>query len=102
VSGDSREAHNFFAIISTNPNKPYPVDYMIGKENGNAAFLITFIKYLIATSFFVLRKILVMDNAAIHTGADKAAIVEDLLWDFINNGEPLHVLVVYLPARAQN
>ncbi len=40
-----------------------------------------------------------MDNAAIHTVAE-ARIVEDLLWEFILDGEPLHVLVVYLPAQA--
>ena len=99
VSGDFREAYNSFAIISTNPNKPYPVDYMISKENGSAASFVTFIEYLIATRFFVYGEILVMDNAAIHTGAE-AGMVEDLLWEFILDGEPLHVLVVYLPARA--
>jgi hypothetical protein len=44
-------------------------------------------------------KILVMDNAAIHTGAE-AEIVEDLLWYMVVDGRPLNVLVVYLPARA--
>jgi hypothetical protein len=70
---------------------------MIGKENGSAASFVTFIEYLIATRFFVHGEILVMDNAAIHTGAE-AGIIEDLLWEFILDGEPLHVLVVYLPA----
>jgi transposase len=99
VSGDFREAYNLFAIISTNPHKPYPVDYMIGRENGNAASFVAFIEYLIWTRFFAHDEILVMDNAAVHTGAE-AAMVKDLLWDIIVNGEPLHVLVVYLPARA--
>jgi hypothetical protein len=99
VSGDFREAYNLFAIISNNPNKPYPVDYMIGRENGNAASFVAFIEYLIATRFFAHDEFLVMDNAAIHMGAE-AAIVEDLLWDIVVDGEPLHVLVIYLPARA--
>jgi transposase len=99
VRGDFREAYNLFAIISTNPHKPYPVDYMIGRENGNAASFVALIEYLIGTRFFAHDEILVMDNAAIHTGAE-AVIVVDLLWDIIVNGEPLHVLVVYLPARA--
>jgi hypothetical protein len=51
--------------------------------------------------FFAHDEILVMDNTAIHTGAE-ASIVEDLLWDIVVDGEPLHVLVVYLPARAPN
>jgi hypothetical protein len=40
-----------------------------------------------------------MDNAAIGRGAE-AAIIKDLLWDIVVDGEPLHVLMVYLPARA--
>jgi hypothetical protein len=97
VSGDFREAYNLFAIISTNPDKPYPIDYMIGRENDNAASFVAFIEYLIGTRFFLHNKILVMDNAAIHTDAE-AEIVEDLLWDMVVDGRPLNVLVVYLPA----
>jgi hypothetical protein len=40
-----------------------------------------------------------MDSAAIHMGTG-AAIVKDLLWVIVLNGEPLHVFVVYLPAWA--
>jgi hypothetical protein len=99
VSGDFRKAYNLYAIISTNPDKPYPIDYMIGRENGNAASFVAFIEYLIGTRFFLHDKILVMNNAAIHTGAE-ADIVEDLLWDMVVDGRSLNVLVVYLPARA--
>jgi hypothetical protein len=99
VSGDFREAYNLFAIILTNPDKPYPIDYMIRRENGNATSFIAFIKHLIGTSFFLHDKILGMDNAAIHTGAE-ADIAEDLLWDMVVHGRPLNVLVVYLPTRA--
>jgi hypothetical protein len=98
VSGEFREAYNLFAIISTNPDKPYTIDYMIGRENGNAASFVAFIEYLIGTRFFLHNKILVMDNAAIHTGAE-AKIAEDLLWDMVVKRRPLNVLVVYLPAR---
>jgi hypothetical protein len=72
---------------------------MIGQENGNAAFFVAFIEYLIATRSFAHDKILVMDNAAVCTGAE-AVIVEDLLWNIVVDGEPLYVLVVYLPAQA--
>jgi transposase len=99
VSGDFREAYNLFAIISNNPDKPHPIDYMIGRENGNAASFVAFIEYLLGTRFFLHDEILVMDNAAIHTGAE-AAIVDDLLWNMVVDGRPLHVFVVYLPARA--
>jgi transposase len=99
VRRDFREAYNLFAIILENPDKPYPIDYMTGRENGNAASFVAFIEYLIATRFFFHDEILVIDNAAIHAGAE-AEIVEDLLFDFILDGRPLNVLVVYLPARA--
>jgi hypothetical protein len=51
---------------------------MIGRDNGNATSFVAFIEYMIGTRFFLHNKILVMDNAAIHTGG-KAEIVEDLL-----------------------
>ena len=40
-----------------------------------------------------------MDNAAIHTGG-AAENIEDLLWETIIDGAPLHVLVIYLPTRS--
>jgi hypothetical protein len=70
---------------------------IVGRENGNAASFVAFIDYHIGTRFFAHDEILVMDNAAIYTGPE-AAIVKDLLWDIVVDGEPLHVLVVYLPA----
>jgi hypothetical protein len=91
VSGDFREAYYLSAIILTNLDKPYPTDYMIRREDGNAASFVAFIEYLIG-------KILVMDNAAIHTGAE-AGIVEDQLSNMIVDGWPLNVLVLYLPAQ---
>jgi hypothetical protein len=99
VSGDFRDAYNLFSIILANLDLPYLIDYMIGRDNGNAASFVAFIEYLISTSFFFHYEILVMDNAAIQTGAE-AESVEDLLWDMVVDGWPLHVLVVYLPARA--
>jgi hypothetical protein len=53
VRGDFREAYNLFAILLTNPpDKPYPVDYKIRGENGNAASFVVFIKYLIGKNDF--------------------------------------------------
>jgi hypothetical protein len=79
---DEKHLVNKDMLRNPNPNKPYPVDYMIGCENGYAASFVAFIFYLIATRYFAHGKILVMDNAAIHTGAE-AAIVKDLLWDIV-------------------
>ena len=43
-------------------------------------------------------EILVMDNAAVHTGKE-AQMVNDLLWDTVVDDRPLKLLVVYLPPR---
>ena len=45
---------------------------------------------------FPHHKILVMDNAHIHTNG-KAEIGSDLLWNIKQDDEPLHVAIVYLP-----
>jgi hypothetical protein len=56
VSGHFSEAYNVFAIISTNPDKPYPVGYKIRGENGNPASFMAFIEYLIGTRVFFSRQ----------------------------------------------
>ena len=99
VSGNFREAYNMIAIISANPNKARPIDYILGKENGTAAVFTSYIEHLIAHGWFEHGDILMMDNALIHTGA-KAEIVADLLWSVEFNGQPLNVLVVPLPTRS--
>ena len=67
--------------------------YSIGEENGTTASFTAYIEYLIAINWFQAGDILIMDNAAIHTGGE-AAIVADILWEFAR------VLVVPLPTRA--
>jgi transposase len=44
-------------------------------------------------------KILIMDNAAVHTGGE-ARDLEEWFWEKIVDGRPLHVLVIYLPMRS--
>jgi hypothetical protein len=98
VSGDFRNAHNIFAVVSGSPNKLRSMDYHITKENGNATNFVAFIKQLIIGGFFEHHEILVMDNARIHT-AGEADCVEYHLWNTPIDGRPLHVKVVYLPTR---
>ena len=57
-----------------------------------------FIRYLLECRFFRKGDILVMDNVAIHVG-HKAVDVDRHLWNHIQDGEPLNVLVVFLPLR---
>jgi hypothetical protein len=51
VSGDFREAYNIMAVISSNPDKPYPIDYTIAEENGTSEAFVGFMTYLIAKRF---------------------------------------------------
>ena len=99
VTGNFRMAYNLIAIISPSLNKPLPVHYVLGEDNGTAANFTAYIEYLITIDWFERGDILIMDNAAIHCGAE-ATILEDLLWTTPLDGVPLNVLVVYLPARA--
>jgi hypothetical protein len=51
ISGDFCEAYNLLAIISSNPKKPSPIHYLIGKESGN---LILFAALTLCNSFLVV------------------------------------------------
>lgn len=99
VAGDFRTRWNLIAAISGCVLKPRPIAYTIAEENGTAAAFLTFIEQLISTRYFRHNEVLVMDNAAIHKGG-AADIVEDLLWETIQDGMPLNVCVVFLPTRS--
>ena len=99
VTGNFRHAYNMISIISANPGKLSPIDYVLGEDNGMAASFTAYIEHLIGKQWFERGDVLIMDNAAIHTGAE-ASIVVDLLWTVELDDEPLNVLVVPLPTRA--
>jgi hypothetical protein len=85
VSGDFREAYNPLAIISSNPTKPLSIHYVIGKENGNSASFAAYIMELISSRWFEHGDVLILDNAAIHSGGD-AGNVEDYVGDTVVDG----------------
>jgi hypothetical protein len=91
--------HNLFAVVSVNPEKLHRIEWIIGRENGDSHCFVAFVKHLIPSGWFRHDEVLVMDNAAIHTGGD-ADIVEDLLWDTVIEGPALNVLAVFLLTRA--
>jgi hypothetical protein len=99
VSGDFRETYSLMAVISANPDKKKHVEYHIDTLNGDSIVFYCFISYLISSGWFLHNEILIMENATIHTGG-AADVVNDLLWDTIIDGLPLHVLVIYLPTRS--
>jgi transposase len=60
-----------------------------------------FICSLITVGYFLHNKVLVMDNATIHTGGG-AENIRELLWNTVIsgrgiNGRALNILVIYLP-----
>jgi hypothetical protein len=72
VSGDFRETYNLIACISGNPLKEKPVVYTIGKENGTATAFVAFCEMMVMSGWLRHDEIIVMDNAAIHTGGAAA------------------------------
>ena len=71
VNGDFRDSFNLMAVISACPTKPKPVAYRIGRDNGNAAAFLAFINFLLEQDWFQRNDVLIMDNAAIHTGGGR-------------------------------
>jgi transposase len=84
------------AVISLNPDKPVPMDYSIGEGNGTSEAFVGFMTYLIAKRFLHHHEFVVMDNTRIHS-LGNAAVIEDMLWETIVDGHPLHILIMYLP-----
>lgn len=99
VNGSFRMTYNMMAIISANPRKSCPISYILGKENGTATNFLAFIEHLVVIDWFDHNDVLIMDNAAIHTGGC-AAVIPEVLWNAEKDGRPLHVVVVPLPTRA--
>jgi transposase len=99
VSGDFRESYNMIACISANPLKQKHCVYAIGKKNGSAEAFLDFCHMMIFSGWLRHDEIIVMDNAAIHTGGD-CRDIEEFFWDTVVDNKPLHVLVIYLPTRS--
>ena len=99
VSGDFRETFNLMAIVSLNPTKSKSIEYHIDKNTNDAFSFVVFIEYLIETKYLKHNEVLVMDNAAIHVGG-VAKNIQEILWNSVVEGSPLHILVIFLPTRS--
>ena len=101
VSGNFRELHNLMACISMRPTRDTNsmIYYTCGPQNGTSASFQAFIELMIGSKRFRHHDVVILDNAKIH-GNGESEIFEDLLWNFPQDGEPLHVGVLYLPTRA--
>jgi transposase len=98
-SGDFRDAFNLFTAVSANPDKPHPVAWMIGQENGDSHSFVAFVNHLIVSGFIRHGKVVAMDNARTHTGG-VAEMAADLLWNAVVDGRASHVLATCLPTRS--
>ena len=98
VPGNFRETHSIIACISANPAKNKHIFASVGQGNNNSAAFMRFVEAMVTERFLLHGEVLIMDNAAIHTGRDSIGL-EDFLWDTIVDGRPLHILVIYLPPR---
>jgi hypothetical protein len=87
------------ACISGNALKQKHAVYTIGEDNGTLALFMSFCILMVESGWLVHDEILVMDNAAVHTGHE-AQDLEQWFWELIVEERPLHVLVIYLPTRS--
>ena len=99
VSGNFRDSKSIIACVSPNPAKDRHVFYTIGRETNNAFSFMAFVEMMVMSRFLRHGEVLVMDNAPIHTGG-AASSVEDFLWNQVVDGQPLRILVLFLPTRS--
>ena len=99
VDGNFRESQTLMACVSPNAMKDKHVFYTVAKETNNAYSFMAFVELMVLYRFLRHNEVLVMDNAPIHTGG-VATSVEDFLWNHEVDGEPLRILVLFLPTRA--
>jgi hypothetical protein len=84
MSGDFRDSYSIMAIISPNPQKPYPMDYTIGKGNGTSEAFVGFLTYLIANLILLHNRFLLMDNATISMAShcmSSSSIFPPAVWN---------------------
>ena len=99
VEGNFRDAKSIIACVSPNPMKDRHVFFTIGRDTNNGYSFMAFVEMMVTTKFLRHGEVLVMDNAPIHTGG-AAASIEDFLWNQVVDGQPLRILVLYLPTRS--
>ena len=87
------------ACISGNPLKVKHSVYTIGEANGTAEAFMAFCLLMVKSGWLRHDEFLVLDNAAVHTGGE-ARDLEQWFWELVVDGQPLHVLVIYLPTRS--
>jgi hypothetical protein len=99
VNSDFRNAYNILGICGIDVEAP-AMHCWITDETNDAEGFSQFIEGAVARGVLRRFDILVLDNAAIHTGRDNE-FLESWLWDYdLPDGLPLYVQLITLPTRS--
>jgi hypothetical protein len=100
VDPDFRNAYSIVGVMQAGDADNAAVEFTIGEENGDSESFLMFIIDLVGIGFFRHRDIFVLDNCKIHAHG-LCDILEDFLWNASGlDGNPLEVLIVWLPTRS--
>ena len=76
-----------------------PAQFSLSEDNGDTYGYVKFMVDRVKAGVFAPGSVAVMDNASIHKGATGKKL-EDWLWNYVlPDGQPLRMLVVFLPTR---
>ena len=70
--------------------------YMLNDEKNTAKHFMEYVESIVQDGFLLYNKVLILDNAKIHTGG-KAKNLEKFLQDTVIDRNPLHIFVIFLP-----
>jgi hypothetical protein len=99
VDPDFRNTYSIIGMMGFDDNKP-PIRYSITNATNDSTNFLVFMSKTVGEGYFNRGDVVVMDNAAIHTGGD-CHDLEDLLWEFPgHDGLPMQIGVLYLPTRS--
>jgi transposase len=93
---DFKVRYSIIGICGMDVTVP-PMFYYISDGNTSGASFVEFIKCAVSMNYLKKHDVLVLDNAPWHTSQD-CNFLDDFLWDCLGpDGEPLNILLVFLP-----
>jgi transposase len=99
VPPDYRVKYSIIGLCGIDETMP-PLVYTISQQNTTGAIFMDFIEEAVGKGHLKTNDVLVLDNAAWHCRGE-ASDLEEFLWDCPDSeGNPMHILVVFLPAYA--
>jgi len=100
ADSDFRNTYCIMGFCGVDPMSA-PFQYTIGEDNHDSDCFVDTVYRLVAIGWLKRNDILVVDNSQVHCGRE-AAELEDYLWNVCSpfDGQPLYILLVYLPTRS--